>query len=335
MIPKQLKIVFIGAGAIGSLFGGSLASIKSEKYILDIILFCRKNHAEKINKNGLLIIKSNQKSVRIKNLKAYENIEQFAKSWYENERVFDFVFLTTKAYDIKKALFEYKKILNLSKYLIILQNGIGNEDIAKKFLNSNKIIRAVTSNGAYLEEAGQVAHTGKGLTRLGWAFGRFYDLQIKEDNQYEDDLNILCEVLNLSGMETIIVEDIIRECWEKIFVNIGINAFGALTRLKNGELLHYEKIKKLMEVAVVEAVNVAKHLGINLSHKNFIREMFDVAQATSDNKNSMLQDILKNKKTEIDFINGKIMDYAHELGLDVPINEILTNLIKGLEQSTI
>jgi 2-dehydropantoate 2-reductase len=90
-----------------------------------------------------------------------------------------------------------------------------------------------------------------------------------------------------------------------------------------------------MEVAVVEAVNVAKHLGINLSHKNFIREMFDVAQATSDNKNSMLQDILKNKKTEIDFINGKIMDYAHELGLDVPINEILTNLIKGLEQSTI
>ncbi|TFG28470.1 MAG: 2-dehydropantoate 2-reductase, partial [Promethearchaeota archaeon] len=134
-------------------------------------------------------------------------------------------------------------------------------------------------------------------------------------------------------LETIIVEDIIKECWEKVFVNIGINAIGALTRLKNGQLLENENLKILMGEAVKEAIKVADCKKIDLSEKNYIAIMYDVAEKTSENKNSMLQDILKGKRTEIDFMNGKIMKYAQELGFKVPINEMLTYLIKGLEKS--
>jgi 2-dehydropantoate 2-reductase len=61
--------------------------------------------------------------------------------------------------------------------------------------------------------------------------------------------------------------------------------------------------------------------------------MFSVAESTADNKNSMLQDILKGKPTEIDFINGKIVEFSNRLGIKSPVNEFLTFLVKALENS--
>ncbi|MHA2290085.1 MAG: ketopantoate reductase family protein, partial [Promethearchaeota archaeon] len=123
------------------------------------------------------------------------------------------------------------------------------------------------------------------------------------------------------------------QSWEKAFVNIGINAMGALTRLPNGELLENEYLKQYMGMAVEEALHVAKLKKIALHKKNYVNLMFSVAQKTYNNKNSMLQDILKEKPTEIDFLNGKIVEFARELGVKVLVNEILTQLIKGLERS--
>ena len=160
---------------------------------------------------------------------------------------------------------------------------------------------------------------------------------IKQDeNEFEKDqadLRILTDLLISAGLNTTIVEDIIQESWEKIFVNVGINPFGALTRLTNGKLLENEGIKILMSEAVKEAIEVAKKKNIKLSENNFVELTYDVAKKTSNNKNSMLQDILKGKKTEIDFMNGRILKYAKDLNLKTPINELLTSLVKGLEQS--
>jgi 2-dehydropantoate 2-reductase len=140
-------------------------------------------------------------------------------------------------------------------------------------------------------------------------------------------------LLDKGGIKTEIVDDIIRCSWEKAFVNIGINAIGALARLKNGELLDDDYLKHFMGKTVEEALEVAKLKGIELSERDYIDLMYNVAEKTYDNKNSMLQDILKSKHTEIDFLNGKIVEFAKELSINVPINELLTCLIKGLEQS--
>jgi 2-dehydropantoate 2-reductase len=333
LTQKKLKIGFLGAGSIGSLFGGYLASIQSVNYLPEVIFFCRIDHANLINKKGLILHK-NRETISIRNIKAFTNLEEFRKKELnELEIRFDYLFLTTKTYDIITAISEYKELIDTCKTFIILQNGIGNEEIIEQYCSKDKLIRIVTTNGALIEEFGHVKHTGEGVTKMGYVFNNVKGLNKDLRTVRAKDINQLGDLLNLAGLETIIVENIIKECWEKVFVNVGINAIGALTCLKNGDLIKNEGLKKLMKEAVDEAIKVAQMKKVNLNKKDFITLTFEVAEKTSENKNSMLQDILKHKRTEIDFINGKIVNYARELGMSTPINELLTYLVKGLEYS--
>lgn len=331
----NLKIGFIGAGSIGSLFGGYIADNGSDIYSIEVIFFCMKAHADAVNKNGLKLYRDQQIKV-IKNIKAYEDEKNFEEKRKQDSYLgFDFIFLTTKAYDIESAVFQYKKLIEASKYLVILQNGIGNEDIAGKYCDKTKIIRVVTTNGALLDNPGHLHHTGEGITKIGFPFLNKLSLETRELEQSESDLILLRDILSSSGLKTIIVKDIIKECWEKVFVNIGINAVGALTRLPNGKLLEIEGLKYIMAEAIREAIEVAKMKNIKLPEKDYISITYDVAKETAENKNSMLQDILNGQATEIDFINGRILNYATELSIKVPYNELLTYLIRGLEHSAI
>jgi len=332
MEKKTIRIGFIGAGSIGSLFGGCIASIQSEIYSIEVILFGREAHIKAINENGLVISK-NEEIQRISNIESHKNPEYVEKRLLkESQRVFDFIFLTTKAYDLEIALSQYKSLINASKWIVILQNGLGNEDIVKKYFPKEKIIRAITTNGAFLKKPGHVIHTGLGITKLGFPF---LNLQKQGENKPFDAISgaqLINEILNLAGLETTLTNDIIRDSWEKVLINIGINAIGTLTRLKNGELLKIEGLKRLMGDAIREAISVAKRKKIDLSKKDYVALTYEVAEKTLENKNSMLQDILKGKRTEIDFINGKIVEYAKEMKIHVPLNDALTQLIKGLEK---
>lgn len=327
MNKDRIKIAFIGAGSIGSLFGGCLANISSKKYKLDIVFFGRKSHMDAINENGLTIQTKTEQFI-VNNITGYTNPQEYLND--NSNLSLDFLFLTTKAYDIKKALEEYSEIIGLTDYLVILQNGIGNKDIVKQFISPSQIIRGITSNGALKSQPGNVKHTGKGFTRLGFPF--LDDFTQTQQEEAQITLKRLKKLFILAGFETENVKDIQRQCWEKIFVNIGINAFGALTRLKNGELLKVSELKDLIRDAINEAIQVAKFKGINLEKKDYVEICFDVARKTKNNINSMLQDILKGKKTEIDFINGRIVKYS-ENEIYVPINRTITTLIKGLEKS--
>ncbi|MFX1328959.1 MAG: ketopantoate reductase family protein [Promethearchaeota archaeon] len=333
MSKKYIRIGFIGAGSIGSLFGGYLADIGSNTYSIEVIFFCMKPHADAINKTGLKIVR-NQKIKIIKKIKAYENEKSYnAKLEKDSSFRFDFIFLTTKAYDIKSALLQYEKVVNQSKRLVILQNGIGNEDKVLRYCDKSKIIRALTTNGAFLIKPGCVFHTGEGITKIGFPFISEFNLESQEFKQAESDLNVLKEILSLSGLKTIIVKNIIEECWEKAFVNIGINAIGALTRLPNGILFEVEGLKDIIGKAIKEAIKVAEMKNIKFPKKDYISITHDVTRKTAENRNSMLQDILNGQSTEIKFLNGRILKYAEDLGIKVPINKILTHLILALERS--
>jgi len=320
----MIRLGFIGAGAIGSLFGGYLANIKKMK--IEVHLFCSHDHAVAIRKNGLKI-KTEEKILSIKNLNVYDrNTKKLTIDFN-----FDYLFLTTKTYDTKEAIDQYRNIIDKSQYFVILQNGLGNEDLLLPLVEKRKILRIVTSHAALLSHPGQVTHTGKGFTFSGIPY--FSSVE-KEFGSYEDiqfSLNRLNNLLNLAGFDSHIERDILLKVWQKAIVNIGINAIGALTRLKNGKIIEDEDLCDLMEKAVIEAVEVGKKMNIPLSKNNCIELTYSVANQTYNNKNSMLQDILNGKKTEIDILNGKIVDLANKLKIKVGVNEILTLLIKGLE----
>ena len=241
---KNIRIGFIGAGSIGSLFGGYLAEIRSDLYSIEVIFFSRKAHADEVNKNGLKLERNQQISV-IRNIRAYENEKIFEAMVKQDPSFrFDFIFLTTKAYDSEAAIVQYKKVIDISSWLVILQNGIGNEEIVIPYCKESKIIRVVTTIGALLDKPGHVIHTGKGITKLGFPFLSGLPLKNQKLEEAKIELTLLNEILALAGFTTEIVEDIIKESWEKVLVNIGINALGALTRLPNGKLLEIKALKK-------------------------------------------------------------------------------------------
>ncbi len=333
MRQKVVKIGFIGAGSIGSLFGGYLASIHSDENPLEIIFFGRRNHVVAINKEGLRLTASDQ-DIFLKNIKAYESVNDFTGSSEISESYkFDFLFLTTKAYDTERTMIQFKSLIESSNWFIILQNGIGNEALVKEYCNKNKILRIITSHGALLEDYGHVFHTGIGFTKIGFAYLKPDNSNIGDYDRAEESLLFLKNLMSIGGLPTEFVEDIIKCSWEKVFVNVGINAIGALTGLKNGQLLEKNSLRKLMGKAVKEALEIAHEKQVNLSNRDYVELMYSVAKKTYDNKNSMLQDVLKGKPTEIDFINGRIVEFGKKLGIEVVTNELLTALIKGLERS--
>ncbi len=328
-----MKFGFIGAGSIGSLFGGCLASIHSEERPLEIIFFGRRNHVAAINNEGLRLT-FGERDLFLKNIEAFESASDFSGSSEMGDRSkFDFLFLTTKAYDTERALVAFKSLIESSKWVVILQNGVGNEGLVKKYCDENKILRIVTSHGALLEGPGHVCHTGVGFTKIGFAYLKGDTGNVEGYGRAEETLLDLQNLLSAGGLETEIVADIIKSSWEKVFVNIGINAIGALTGLENGQLLENNSLRKLMERAVIEALAVSEAMQIDLPDLDYVELMYSVAMRTSHNKNSMLQDVLKGKPTEIDFINGRIVEFGKKLGIEVEVNELLTALIKGLESS--
>ena len=190
---KKLKFGFIGAGSIGSLFGGLLASIKHNEYSIEITFFCRKEHCLEIKKKGLEI-QTRGEILKISNIIAYENLNQVDKIIKENSNYhFNFLFISTKTPNLEKSLIQYKKIIDSSSWVIILQNGIGNKDIVSQFCEKEKIIRIITSHGAYIKYPGQIYHAGSGITKIGFSFIKSDKIK---DKSIKDVLGLLRNLLN-------------------------------------------------------------------------------------------------------------------------------------------
>lgn len=301
-----MKIVIMGAGAIGSLFGGLLAKVGNE-----VSFVGRKQHIDEIRKDGLFIEGiSEEHSIK---LKATTDVSELQAP--------DLIILTVKAYATAQAVQDAKPLFKDNTYFLCLQNGLGTEDVASSILGQDRILRGTTSEGALFLEPGKIRHTGHGETIIGYSSPADGGILRHIEQEFQK-----------AGFKTTISNNIKRVVWEKIFVNAAINPFGALTGLRNGDLLTIPEIKDAMKTAVLEGIRVTEKLGVKLSEQSPVERAFEVARKTAQNKNSMLQDIEKRKKTEIDFINGALVRYGETVGISCPINAVLTALIKGLEK---
>jgi 2-dehydropantoate 2-reductase len=135
-----------------------------------------------------------------------------------------------------------------------------------------------------------------------------------------------------AGIETEVSSHIHDLVWGKLLVNVGLNALAALTGLKNGQLLDYPETLRLMEVLVTEAVEVAKRKGIRIE-SNPMERVKAVIEATRENRCSMGQDFDYKRMTEIDAINGAVVREAKGLGISVPVNQTMTDLVKVIEKT--
>lgn len=216
-------------------------------------------------------------------------------------------FFTVKAYDTEAAA---KALSEVDPGIVCsLQNGIGVEEILKKYVK--RVVRGVTSYGANLVDYGKVAYAGKGVVYL----------------PKQKDAEKVAEVLR-NAFNVEIVEDIEFRVWAKAVVNSVINPLTAICRVRNGFIAESENLLRIAERVAKEGEELMRKLGYEF---NALEEVLKVARMTAENRSSMLQDVLRGKKTEIDFINGAIVEKCRELGIDCTYNEILWRLVKGVE----
>lgn len=301
-----MKIVIVGPGAMGCLFAAFLSKSKEEIWLFDK----DKERSAKIEKQGI-------------------TVDGFSSTWQVQLRATsdakavgeaDVIVICVKAYDTKSALLPIKSLVGESTSVLTLQNGIGNIEVIAEVFGPDKVIGGVTNLAATLLDAGHVKFTGKGETVLG-----------RIDGKIPVELRSIREVFNKAGLDTRISRDIKGLLWSKLIINAGINALTAITRVNNGRLLELENLRKIARNAVTEAVKVAKRKRVKLAYDDPLAKVEAVCEATSANISSMLQDVLRKKRTEIDFINGVIVRQAQELDIPVPVNEVLVGLVKTIE----
>lgn len=300
-----MKIIVFGAGSIGSLYGGLLAHSGEEVHLVG-----RPHHMNAIAKYGLKIISEDTEIVS-------HPIPHTSVSEIDDA---DLILLTTKAYSIYEALKSLEPLAHVP--IVVLQNGLGNEDIVSEVLKSKMVFRAITCNGAMLSGPGKVIWTGKGNTEIGSNFPEMNDLGLK-----------IVEVFRNAGFEMKWSDNVQGTVWLKAIANAAINPISGLTHLRNGELYSDKSIRHLMLDVIKESLSIVRAARIDLPTNEPIRYVLGTLKRTGNNKSSMLQDIEAGKPTEIDFINGAIANIAEKFGMSAPINKMLTILIKAKERS--
>ena len=295
-----MRIYVLGAGSIGSLFGALLARAGN-----DVTLIGREPQVRAINEDGLRV----------------SGVEEFTvhprASLYAPEEPPDLLILATKSYSTKTALECARECIGPETWILSVQNGLGNEELALK--ETPKVMGGVTTNGAMLVEWGHVRWTGKGVTVIG-----------KYPTGNEPFVETVAGVLRKAGLEVAVSENIIGWKWAKTIVNSVINGLGTVLGVKNGVLKDDPYLEGISVDIAREGCLVAQQLGVEFE-MHPLELLWDTIERTRENYNSTLQDIMRGKRTEVDYIHGKIVEYAQSVGLDAPRNELLWALIKAKE----
>jgi len=299
-----MKIGIIGAGAMGSLYGGKLAQAGAEVLLYDI----SRTHVETVNSSGLSIEELDGKTTVVR-LKATVVPADLADA--------DVLLIFVKSSATAAAARQFAALAKAGAIAVTLQNGLGNEQILREAFGAERTAAGVTSQGATFLGPGRVRHAGAGPTHL-----------CMSDNA---KLAPLVEALSKAGFETHLEKSIDSLVWSKLVINVGINALTALTGLPNGRLLDFPQTRALMGDLVAEAVRVAKARGVPLSYSEPLAMVYTVAEKTGRNRSSMLQDFDRRRPSEIDFINGAIVREAESLGLEAPVNRTVTRLVQALD----
>lgn len=305
------EVLVAGLGAIGSLFASYLSSA------CRVSAVGRAWHVNEIRRRGHLLLKSVDGSVRkVKLSEVYDSFSALGG------RRFDVVIVSVKAHDTEGVLRELVEYGVEAECYALLQNGYGNEEVAKAVLGDANIVRMLTNNGAYIESPGVVVHAGLGETFVGGVYGP------KSSSCAES----LAELLARSGLPAKFVDDVRVLVFSKLVVNAVINPLTALLGVKNRAVAEDPELRSLAEDIVKEVVSAARAVGVYMDFNKALSTVLKVAAATGENVSSMLQDVMRGRRTEVDFINGAVMRLAGQAGLEAPINACLYRLVKSLER---
>jgi 2-dehydropantoate 2-reductase len=293
-----VKILVVGAGAVGSLLGALL-----EEGGHSVLLVGRADHAAAIRANGLTVSGPRPRVVRVD---AASSIPTPADA--------DVVLVTTKTFDLARTASDVARALS-PRPTLFLQNGLGILPAARAALSAGGwsdsttyAVRGVNSIPATWVGPGEVRETGLGEILLPVP---------GEAGPAAGAARLFRMILDAARVPVEAVPEFEREVWRKALVNAAINPVTAARGVTNGELLsepHRSEALRLLG----EALAVARAAGFGFTSEEVTRDFERIARATAANRSSMLQDLDRGRPTEVDAISGEILREAARHGLDLP-----------------
>ncbi len=301
-----MNILIVGPGAMGCLFAARLKKNNHNVTLLDY----RPERAGFIDKEGIHVeAESGEFGIHVPTITGITSETP------------DIVLICVKANKTREAAQGLKRRLGPETRILTLQNGFGNLETLEEIFGDEKVLGGVTAEGATLLSPGRIRHAAEGETIIG-----------PEDSTG----GAVAEIVSLfaaAGFRAGSAKNVNDLIWGKLIINVGINALTAITGLKNGLLPEIEGTKEVLEAAVHEAVTVACARGVSLPYPDPLERVLEVCRATSQNRASMLQDVLKRRETEVAFINGAIVREGKALEIPTPVNSTLTSLIQAIQES--
>ena len=300
-----MRIAVIGAGAMGSIYGGHL-SLKNEVYLVDT------NAAvvEHLQKEGLKLQENGTDNMYYP--KAVTSTEGIAPV--------DLVILFVKALFSKAALSGNKGIIGPDTYVMTLQNGSGHEDILGEFVPQDHIIIGTTNDNGAILGMGYIRHGGVGETNIG--------MLVEDTGKFLPQLK---EALDSCGFVTTIQENIQQLIWDKMFTNVSLSAVTAILSVEMGYIAANEHAWYLAERLVREAAAVARGMGLKADDEKLLAKVRTTSEGSPNGVTSICADIRAGRKTEVDTISGSVVRASKKCGVPAPTHEFVVEMIHALE----
>jgi 2-dehydropantoate 2-reductase len=305
------RILVAGCGAIGSVFGCLLREAGHR-----VTLLGRESHLKAIRTGGL----------RLDGIWGdhYANGFELATQTTELSGVYDLVLISVKAYDTESMARDIAPMIDRDGLVVSLQNGLGNIETLAKIFGAERSLGANVLVGAIIPEAGRVTVTVQAAPII------IGPLEVSDCVMLER-IHHWIRAFKRAYIPCEHTVRILAYLWAKIFYNAPLNALGALLQVHYGVLGDVPELRQIMDRLVDEAFLVAETNGVELLwntvddyHALFYRHL---VPSTYNHQSSMLQDLQRGRRTEIDAINGAIWRYGRQLGIPTPFNEIMTRLI--------
>lgn len=315
-----MNVLVIGSGSVGI---GLAASMKSQG--ANISIYAKGETAKAINENGI------ERCGLFTHYK-FENNEIDVYEDYcelENDN-YDYIFIcskTTANEDIASNLNEHKRILKQNCKIIIFQNGFGNDEYYLKYFTKKQVFsaRVITGFRRPKRHVSEVTVYTEPIL-IG---------SLQHENP--KDLQEIADMITKSGINCELTHEVDRYLWAKMLYNCALNPLGAILDVNYGKLTENEYSKEIMNRIIDEIFEVIKASGYSTlwNSPNEYRDLFysKLVPDTYEHISSTHQDIQRKIKTEIDSLNGKVIELGEKNNVDVTTNKIIYNLIKSIENT--
>lgn len=302
-----LRISILGAGAMGSLFGGLLAEAGHQVELIDV----NPDQIAAVREHGLLIRNdAGERRVAIPIMRPEEATTRP-----------DWLIVFTKAMHTQGALDAARHLIGPQTRLLSLQNGLGNAEKLAGFADASRIAIGMTTVPADLVAPGEVHSHGQSKTRV-----------VMVDGSEDAALAALAAALNAAGVPCAVDPDAVVAIWEKVAFNFALNSLCAMTQRTVGGLGADAGGRQLAHAIAEEALTVAQAEGLMVSPERTHATIDHALDHHGGHKPSMLQDLLAGRPTEIETLNGAVVRAARRHGIAAARSEALYALVKMAEE---